>query len=59
METSLSQDVNRFDFNDPINAYSNYSAYNVDSFPSPSPPDGDDSPSDDMFSQGFEVNAIR
>ena len=58
METSLSQDVNRFDFNDPINAYSNYSAYNVDSLPSPSPPDGD-SPSDDMFSQGFEVIAIQ
>ena len=54
METSLSQDVNRFDFNDPINAYSDYSVYNVDSLPSPSP-DGDDSPGDDVFSQGFEV----
>ena len=37
METSLSQDVNRFDFNDPIEAYSSYSTNNVDSAPANSP----------------------
>ncbi|XP_066926586.1 DNA-dependent protein kinase catalytic subunit-like [Clytia hemisphaerica] len=37
METSLSQDVNRFDFNDPIEAYSNYSTNNIDSIPANSP----------------------
>ena len=37
METSLSQDVNRFDFNDPIEAYSNYSTNNVDLITANSP----------------------
>ena len=43
METSLSQDVNRFDFNDPIEAYSNYSTTNVDSIASSSPHDSSSS----------------
>ena len=39
METSLSQDVNCFDFNDPIEAYTFHSTANADSLPPPSPND--------------------